>query len=63
MADDLKIKRPHDATKVNVNQPHEVRYWCDKWGITERQLRDAVAAVGVYVDEIVKYLRGKKLIK
>jgi hypothetical protein len=32
--------------KIDAIEPHEVRYWCAKFGCTEAQLRAAVRAVG-----------------
>ncbi len=56
MSDDLSKKRPQDASKVNVNESWEVKYWCDKWNVTEKQLKDAVKAVGVLATDVAKHL-------
>ncbi len=47
MSDDLNKRRPQDVSKVNVNEPWEVRWWCSEFNCTETQLRAAVKAVGV----------------
>jgi len=60
MTDDLTIKQPADAKKVNVNEPYEVNYWCKKWGVTKEQLKAAVKKVGVMSADVAKEL-GKKL--
>ena len=31
MADDLKKPNAQDRSRVNVNEPHEVRYWTKRW--------------------------------
>ena len=62
MPDDLGIKQPQDPKRVNVHQPHEVRYWCQKWGITPQQLRDAVEAVGDSARAVEDYLRHNRII-
>ncbi len=54
--DDLTKRKPQDAGKVNVNEDWEVRYWCKEFGCTEKQLRDAVRAVGVSAAAVRKYL-------
>lgn len=54
--DNLKIRRPADATKVNVNEPWELAYWTKTFGVTEIQLRAAVKAVGVTVAAVRKHL-------
>ena len=56
MPDDLRIRGPEDATRINVNQPYEVAYWCNKFKCTEEQLRQAVGAVGVLVRNVRQYL-------
>jgi len=55
MSDDLKKNGPADAARVNVNETHEVRYWCKKWSCTEEMLRAAVQAVGVMASDVDKY--------
>ena len=56
MADDPNKRGPADRQRVNVNEPHEVRYWSEKWGVTEQQLRDAVNRAGVMVTDVAKAL-------
>jgi len=47
MADDKNLTRPQDATRVNVHEDYEVRYWCHKFGCTPEELKAAVKKVGV----------------
>ena len=47
MVDDLKNRGPQDRSRVNVNEPWEVRWWTGEFGCTEQQLRDAVREAGV----------------
>lgn len=56
MADDLSKRGPQDAARIDVNESHEVRYWTQTLGVTEAQLRLAVAAAGVEVKDIRTYL-------
>jgi len=56
MSDNLRIKQPLDAKRINLNEPYEVNYWCQALGVTERQLRDAVKAVGDSSAAVRKYL-------
>lgn len=56
MPDNLDIKQPQDPHTVNVGQAHEVRYWCDKWNVSEAQLRAAVQAVGPSATAVAKRL-------
>jgi hypothetical protein len=57
MADNLKRTDGRDDSKINLNQPHEVQHWTNKWGISEKTLKEAVATVGVQVAEVEKWLR------
>ena len=56
MPDDPSKRGPQDRTRINVNEPHEVRYWTQTLGVTEAQLRSAVAAAGVEVKDVRVYL-------
>lgn len=56
MSDDLNKRGPADATRVNVNEDWEVRYWCQKWGCTEQQLRECVKKAGVMASAVAKCL-------
>ena len=57
VADDLSRKAPADAVRLNVNEAHEIRYWCDKFGCTPTELRNAVRAVGVLSRNVDAELR------
>lgn len=39
MPDDLTKRRPQDASRININEPYEVRWWTHELGCTERQLK------------------------
>ena len=44
---DRLTKREHpDSSKINMHQPHEVKYWTHALGITRKQLQSAVDKVG-----------------
>jgi hypothetical protein len=49
MSDDLNKRGPQDASRVNVNEEWELRYWTKKLGVTEEELKAAVEKVGVNV--------------
>lgn len=42
--------------RIQLTEDHDVRNWCDSLGVTEEQLRIAVAAVGDDVDEVRGHL-------
>jgi hypothetical protein len=57
MADDKSKTAPQDASRINVNEDYELRYWTEKFGVSDQQLKDAVAAVGVSADKVQEYLK------
>ncbi len=59
MADDLGNRGAQDRSRINVNEAHEVRYWTQRFEVSEEALRKAVADVGVSVDAVATHL-GKK---
>lgn len=56
MPDDLTRKRPHDSQRINLDQEHEVQYWCDKFDCTEEELREAVSLIGDSSAVVQRYL-------
>lgn len=49
-----------DDLRINVNESYEVRYWSEKFSITEEELKKAVAAVGPMASNVQDYLTNKK---
>ena len=56
MPDNKNITQPLDARRININEPYEVTYWCNKFGCTEQKLKEAVKKVGDSVEAVKKYL-------
>ncbi len=56
MTDNKSIRGPADAARINVGEDYEVRYWTNKFGVTEAKLREAVKAVGVMSAAVAKHL-------
>lgn len=56
MADDLSDRGPQDRSRINIEESWEVRYWSQKFGVTEQQLKDAVRAVGQSAEAVQKQL-------
>jgi hypothetical protein len=54
MADDPTKRGPADRSRINVNEDHEVRYWCEKWGVSADELKAAVKAVGPMAADVAK---------
>jgi Protein of unknown function (DUF3606) len=57
MSDDLNNRGPRDRNRINVHEDWELRYWCKELGVSETVLRAAVAAVGVMVVDVRRYLK------
>lgn len=56
MSDDLTRRGPEDPNTINVHERWELTYWCRTLGVTEAQLRAAVAAVGTSVRRVRQHL-------
>ncbi|MDM0022322.1 DUF3606 domain-containing protein [Variovorax saccharolyticus] len=56
MPDDTSNRGAQDRARINVNEDHEIRYWTQALGVTQAQLREAVAAVGVGADAVRQHL-------
>ncbi len=59
MADNLQDRGAQDRARVNVNEPHEVRYWTEKFGVSEEDPIQAVGVVGVNAEAVQRYLDDK----
>ena len=56
MADDRRKRGGLDRNRINLGQPHEVRYWMEELGVDEGSLREAVARVGTRADTVRQHL-------
>ena len=56
MADDRSNRGPADASRINVNEDHELRYWTKALDVSEAELRAAVAAAGVMAKDVRAHL-------
>lgn len=59
MADDPSKRGPVDRWRINTTQEWEIRYWSEKFGVSQADLLDAVSAVGNSPDKVADRL-GKK---
>ncbi|MGO4173908.1 DUF3606 domain-containing protein, partial [Bosea sp. TAF32] len=46
MAETDYSRGPQDHSVINLSRDHEVRYWADKFGVSQAALEDAVRKVG-----------------
>jgi hypothetical protein len=56
MSDDTALRGPQDASRIALGEDYEVRYWTDKFGVSEDELADAVKAVGNSADAVARHL-------
>jgi Protein of unknown function (DUF3606) len=56
MSDDLQNRGAADRNRINVHEAHELRYWTKALGVTEEQLKAAVAKVGVMAVDVRRHL-------
>jgi hypothetical protein len=56
MPDDKKKPGGQDRTRINVNEEYEVRDWSKKFGVTQDELKKAVAKVGTSPEAVKKHL-------
>jgi hypothetical protein len=52
--------KPKDRARINVNEASERAYWCQKFGCSETQLRNAVKMVGVTASKVRQQLAQLK---
>lgn len=57
--DDKSKMIPPDASRVNINDEDEVRYWCRVFGCTSDRLRSAVANVGAVASDVEHELKRR----
>jgi hypothetical protein len=58
IADASKRRGPTDRKTVNLNEPGEVRWWCQRLGCTEERLKEAVKSVGTSSSKVDVYLKA-----
>jgi hypothetical protein len=56
MTDNRSIPGPADRNFININQEHELTYWCKALGCTRAQLIAAVGAVGTSAAAVRRHL-------
>lgn len=59
MSDDFNARDARPNSPIDVTQADEVRVWCERLGVSEFALRQAVADVGVSSEQVAVHL-GKR---
>lgn len=54
------MKGAADETRINPTEPDEVRYWRDKFGVSEADLEAAVKKVGSVAVDVDEYFKSRR---
>jgi hypothetical protein len=60
MTDNPKKRARQDRAKVSVIEAHELRFWCEKFGCTQRELREAVDDIGHSAKKVEALLAARR---
>jgi len=58
MPDNTSKPGGQDRTRINVNEPYELRDWAKKFGVSPEQVKAAVQKVGDQADAVERQLKG-----
>jgi hypothetical protein len=56
MSDDRSKQGTQDRTRINTSEDYELRYWSEKFGVSQERLKQAVQKVGNSVSAVEKEL-------
>jgi len=59
MTDDKTNTGNPDRQRISLSEDYEVRDWAQRFGVTEKALRDAVGRVGNDADAVRRELGGR----
>jgi hypothetical protein len=60
MADDPRKAEGQEPERISLDQPHEVRYWAEQFGMTAEELCSAVEAAGPMVKDVRRRLAANR---
>jgi hypothetical protein len=63
MPDYLTKSVPHDASRINIHDPDEIRWWTEEFGVSEAQLAMAIKSVGTSPRIVARHLKRKKYLR
>jgi hypothetical protein len=58
MSDDKTKAHGQDRERINVHEDYELRDWSKSLGVTQEELKKAVAAVGDRAEKVREYLKN-----
>lgn len=58
MSDDRTKAHGQDRERINVHEDYELRDWSKSMGVSQEELKKAVAAVGDRAEKVREYLKN-----
>ena len=49
-------------TRIDMTQSYQVAYWKERFGVSEKELGEAVRAAGVLAEKVEEYLKSRSLL-
>ena len=50
-------KGPQDRSKINLHEDYEVRYWSERFGVTQEKLGEVVKKAGNSIEAVERELK------
>ncbi len=60
MIDYSRKREAAERSRIDVHESDQLRYWCEKWGISEDRLKVAVEDSGPWVSRLARVLGKSK---
>jgi hypothetical protein len=60
MVDDRNNRGEPDRSRIALSEEHELRYWTERFGVSEQRLREAVEAAGNSAAAVEDWLSGQR---
>ncbi len=57
MPDNTNQRNSPDSKRINVNEDYELRYWSEKFSVSNEKLKSAVEKVGTSAEKVEEYLK------
>ena len=54
--DNLKEKKPRDSSKISLEEDWEITWWTQSFGVSRKELEEAIQKVGNSVEKVKEYL-------
>jgi|KBSSwiStaDraftv2_1062776.scaffolds.fasta_scaffold74455_3 hypothetical protein len=61
MGDEFSRTNAPDNQTVNLSERWERSYWARRFGVTDEELREAVALVGPLAEDVRKYFTARNI--